>query len=103
MPGRAGPYDVVMRIIERSRRSEKVGEEQIAIDQPINSLVACALLERSQSFASDREQIAPAAAAQDFDRRQRGIALRRAGDEKPTLLSSSCRDPKGSAQFVLLP
>ncbi len=103
VPWRARSDDVVVGIVERAGRSEEICKEKIAVDQPIDRFVTGALFQRPKSFARDGEQLAPPAAAEDFDRGQRGIPFGRAGNEERALLSSGGRHSQRPTQLVRLP
>src|SRR5579862_1566184 len=100
MPRCASPDHVIVGVVEGSGGSEKVGEQQIAIDQPVNRLIARALFERTKPFAGQRQQIAPPSAPENGDRGQRRVALRGAGEEERTLLAFSSWNAELTTELV---
>jgi hypothetical protein len=50
-----------VRVVERAADRVEVGEQQVAVDEPVDGLAARALLQAAQRLARAREQVAPAA------------------------------------------
>ncbi len=79
VPGRAGAHQIEVRIIQRSGDAKEIGEQQVAVDQSVQSLVPHRLLQRLERLTSQCEQLAPSPAAHGAGRGARSVALRSSG------------------------
>ncbi len=87
IPRRARANEIVLRVVERATHGVEVREQQVAVDQPVDRLVARRLLERLDRVARRREQLAPSAPAEDDGGGLGAVALRADGDEERDLLA----------------
>ena len=71
-----------MRVIERARDAIEVGEQQIAVDEPVHTLGARALLELLERVPRAGQQRAPPSSPQDGNRRLRSVTLRAGGKKE---------------------
>src|SRR5687768_8496406 len=79
-----------MTVVDRAPNAVEIGEQQVAVDETIDSIMPYGLLERPQGVARRGKQLAPSPSPHHRDSRTRAISLRTHGE-----VDGRMRPPRG--------